>query len=169
MSGRPGERAPRLSPADPFHALAIAAPDAVVTASADGVITCVNAAACALFKRSAETIVGQPLTVLLPERFRQAHSEGLARYLPTRESQDIGGTIELVGLRGDGIEFAIELSLAIWLVARGGRVVWVDGGGSAGSTRIDLTVRYITGSREELLQSLAAKLRWTGSHQCSST
>ncbi len=57
-------------------------------------------------------MVGQPLTRLMPERFRRPHAEGLQRYVSTREAKVIGQTVELVGLRRDGREFPIDLALA---------------------------------------------------------
>ena len=55
-----------------------------------------------------------PLVRLIPERFRAAHDAGLARVADTGETRVIGKTVELAGLRADGSEFPIELSLATW-------------------------------------------------------
>ena len=54
---------------------------------------------------------GQPVTVLMPERYRERCVAGLHRYLRTGEAHVVGGTTELVGLRKDGSEFPIEMSL----------------------------------------------------------
>src|SRR5262249_34697337 len=59
---------------------------------------------------------GQPLTVLIPERFREAHKMGLRRVSLTGESRVIGQTVELAGIRSDGTEFPLELSLASWKI-----------------------------------------------------
>src|SRR5947207_8008689 len=50
----------------------------------------------------------------MPERFREAHRAGLARYVATGEARVIGKTVELAGRRKDGTEFPLELSLASW-------------------------------------------------------
>src|SRR5207237_6633083 len=50
----------------------------------------------------------------MPERFREAHRAGLARYVATGEARVIGKTVELAGRRNDGTEFPLELSLAAW-------------------------------------------------------
>ena len=58
--------------------------------------------------------IGQSLTILIPETFRSAHDEGLARVASGGEQRVIGRTVELVGLRRGDVEFPIELSLAMW-------------------------------------------------------
>jgi PAS domain S-box-containing protein len=110
--------ADRRSLEDRFRALAGATPDAIVTADHVGRITYVNHATEALFGRSAVALLGQPLTVLMPARLRDGHTQGIARYLRTREARVIGKTLEMPALRSDGTEIAIELSIATW-AARG--------------------------------------------------
>ena len=63
--------------------------------------------------------LGQPLTVLMPERYRAAHERGLARIEATGKGQLIGSVVELHGLRKSGEEFPIELSLATWKTVKG--------------------------------------------------
>src|SRR5260221_6154735 len=58
----------------------------------------------------------KPLTLVIPERFRSAHEAGVKRMTTTGESRVIGNTVELMGLRSDGTEFRLELSLASWTV-----------------------------------------------------
>jgi PAS domain S-box-containing protein len=99
---------------DRFRALAGATPDAIITADPRGTITYANHASEALFGRSATELLGQPLTMLMPERFRAAHRDGLARYLATRQGRVLGKTLEMPALRSDGTELAIELSIATW-------------------------------------------------------
>jgi len=99
-----------------FRALAEATPDAIVTADHRGTITYANHATGALFGRPAGELVGQPLTVLMPERLRDAHLRGVARYLATGEPHTIGKTLELPALRSDGTELAIEISITTWTV-----------------------------------------------------
>jgi diguanylate cyclase (GGDEF)-like protein/PAS domain S-box-containing protein len=88
-----------------------AAFDAIVTITPDGVVRWFNRGAERIFGHSAEEIVGQPVTLLLPERYRDLCVAGLHRYLRTGEARVVGGTTELVGLRSDGSEFPIEMSL----------------------------------------------------------
>jgi len=97
-----------------FRALAASANDAIVSADSHGHITYFNPGAERLFGYAATDVTGQPLTLLMPERFRDAHRAGLARYLATGEAHVVGKTVELAGRAKDGREFPLELSLASW-------------------------------------------------------
>ncbi len=94
--------------------------DAIVVADHQQRITLFNPAAERIFGYRAAEILGQPLTVLMPEEFRALHQRGFARYLQTRTSRLVGHTVELRGLRRDGTDFPLELSLSV--VDRGGEV-----------------------------------------------
>jgi diguanylate cyclase (GGDEF)-like protein/PAS domain S-box-containing protein len=85
--------------------------DAIVTITPDGVVRWFNRGAERIFGYRAEEVIGQPVTVLMPERYRELCVAGLHRYLRTGEAHVVGGTTELVGLRKDGSEFPIEISL----------------------------------------------------------
>jgi PAS domain S-box-containing protein len=97
-----------------FRTLAVTANDAIISADSRGVILYFNPGAERIFGRAAPDVTGQPLKVLMPERFWEAHTAGIARYLATGEARVVGRTVELVGRRRDGTEFPIELSLASW-------------------------------------------------------
>src|ERR687889_97532 len=88
-----------------------AAFDAIVTITPDGIIRWFNRGAERIFGYRAEEIIGLPVTLLMPERYRELCVAGLHRYLRTGEAHVVGGTTELVGLRKDGSEFPIEMSL----------------------------------------------------------
>jgi diguanylate cyclase (GGDEF)-like protein/PAS domain S-box-containing protein len=85
--------------------------EAIVTISSDGIVRWFNRGAERIFGYRAEEIIGQPVTLLMPERYRDLCVAGLHRYLRTGEAHVVGGTTELVGLRKDGGEFPIEMSL----------------------------------------------------------
>lgn len=107
------EDALRASEAE-FRAVAETATDAIVSASADGNITYFNSAAREMFGYPAADVVGGPLTLLIPERYRDEHRTGFFRYLRTREPRLIGRSVEVYALRKDGSEIPVELSLASW-------------------------------------------------------
>jgi PAS domain S-box-containing protein len=65
-----------------------------------------------MFGYSVDEAMGQPVTMLMPERFREAHTAGIARFNATGQTSVIGRTVELVGLRKDGAEFPIELTIS---------------------------------------------------------
>jgi two-component system, sensor histidine kinase len=85
--------------------------DAIITITPDAVVRSFNHGAERIFGYRAEEVIGQPVTLLMPERYRDLCAAGLQRYLETGEARVIGGTTELVGLRNDGSEVPIELSL----------------------------------------------------------
>ncbi len=102
-----------------YEAVTQATSDAIVSADADGRIIFWNAAAEGTFGWREEEVLGSDLTVLMPERHRAAHRAGMARFLATGESRVIGTTLAIEGLRRDGSEFPIELSIGTW--EQGGR------------------------------------------------
>ncbi|MEO5988808.1 MAG: PAS domain S-box protein, partial [Candidatus Eisenbacteria bacterium] len=97
-----------------FRALALSANDAILSADQAGNITYLNPAAERMFGIRPEAAIGQSLTLIMPETYRSRHLAGLSRYLATGRGEVLGKTVELAGLRQDGEEFPIELSLASW-------------------------------------------------------
>ncbi|HUP19921.1 MAG TPA: PAS domain S-box protein, partial [Gemmatimonadota bacterium] len=97
-----------------FRALAETATEAILTADADNRIEYCNDSVTRVFGWQVEELLGQPLTVLMPERLREPHLAAFRRFVETRESKIIGRLVELTGLRKDGSEFPVELSLAYW-------------------------------------------------------
>ncbi|UXI66821.1 CHASE domain-containing protein [Tahibacter amnicola] len=97
-----------------FQAVADTANDAIVTAGADGRIRYINPAAERCFGWPAADLQGRELTVLMPARDHEAHLHGMARYLATGKPVVIGRTIERHGIRRNGEEFPIEISIASW-------------------------------------------------------
>lgn len=97
-----------------FRSVAETAKDAIVSADRHGCVTYFNGEAERMFGYKSAEIAGQPLTILMPERYRDAHLRGLVRFLSTGKSHVMGRVLELTGLRKDGGEFPIDLSLASW-------------------------------------------------------
>ncbi len=103
-----------------YRAVAYTASDAIVTADSSENIVSWNRGAELMFGYTAEEIVGQPVTVLMPARYRAQHQAGVRLLLAGGAPQIIGkGAIELEGLRKDGTEFPLEISLAQWESAGG--------------------------------------------------
>ena len=75
-----------------------------------------NRGAERIFGYTEAEVVGKPLSMLMPERFRPMHDAGIKRVVDggVAASKLIGETVEVVGLRKDGREFPLELSLATW-------------------------------------------------------
>jgi PAS domain S-box-containing protein len=99
---------------DRFRSVVDSASDAILIADRRGIILTWNRGAEAIFGYTAGETVGQPLTMIMPERYRDLHRKGLARHLASGESRIIGRTVELEGLRKDGAEFPIAVSLSTW-------------------------------------------------------
>jgi PAS domain S-box-containing protein len=108
-----GEEALRAAE-ERFRAVTASTRDAIVSADGNGRIIFWNAGAEAIFGHASGEIVGRPLTDLMPERYRDAHRAGIARFLATGEGRLTGSTVEVEGLRADGSEFPVELSLGSW-------------------------------------------------------
>jgi len=99
-----------------YQAVTQSANDAIVTADSRGNIVGWNRQAEAAFGYTEAEIISQPLTRLIPERHRESHVRGIDRVLAGGESRVSGKAFETEGLRRDGTEFPIELSLAKWEV-----------------------------------------------------
>jgi len=86
--------------------------DAVISIDRDGAITGWNSQAEKIFCWTRDEALGRPIDeTIMPERYRAGHKRGLARYLTTREARVLNKRIELTGLRRDGGEFPLELSI----------------------------------------------------------
>jgi light-regulated signal transduction histidine kinase (bacteriophytochrome) len=59
-------------------------------------------------------VLGRPLTLLMPERYRELHRKGVERFSATGKAHVVGRTVELDGLKKDGSEFPLELSISTW-------------------------------------------------------
>jgi PAS domain S-box-containing protein len=88
--------------------------DAIVTSDNTGNIVGWNNGAEVIFGYPELEAMGQPLILLIPERYREGHLTGMHRFNSGGESHVIGKTVELNGLRKDGSEFPLELTLAKW-------------------------------------------------------
>ena len=97
-----------------FQAVFQTATDAIVLANHTGRIMAWNRAAELMFGYTAEEVFGQPLTIIMPPRYREAHIQGLERVNKKGETKVIGKTVPLHGMRKNGQEFPIELSLNSW-------------------------------------------------------
>jgi PAS domain S-box-containing protein len=97
-----------------FQSVTEAAHDAIVSADSSGRLLTWNRGAERIFGWTADEVIGQPLAVLIPERFRQLHEDGIARVRRTGKSKLAGSVVELAALRRDGSEFPIELSIGSW-------------------------------------------------------
>jgi PAS domain S-box-containing protein len=89
-----------------------AVPDAMVLVNRDGRIVLINSEAEQLFGYTREQLLGQPIELLVPVRFRDAHPAHRASYQRTPAARPMGAGLNLDALRRDGTEFAAEISLS---------------------------------------------------------
>ena len=94
--------------------------DAIITSDSSGDIIFWNQAAVDIFGYSHDEIIGKSVIAITPQRFHEAHQKGMRRVTTTGESNIIGSTVEISGLRKDGTEIPIELTLAKWKIKDGG-------------------------------------------------
>jgi PAS domain S-box-containing protein len=97
---------------DEFRALLEAAPDAMVIGDANGRISLVNAQTEKLFGFNRDELLGQPVEMLIPERYRGGHVHHRRGYTDSPRLRPMGVGRELYGLRKDGSEFPVEISLS---------------------------------------------------------
>jgi PAS domain S-box-containing protein len=89
-----------------------AMPDAVVVSDRDGRLQYVNRMTCELFGYEEASLVGRPVDVLLPMRYRLLHGAHRDAYAAAPRARPMGVGLDLLGLKKDGTEFPVDISLA---------------------------------------------------------
>ncbi|MCC7076333.1 MAG: PAS domain S-box protein [Acidimicrobiia bacterium] len=87
-------------------------PDAIVVVDAQGRIARVNSVAASMFGYTAAELEGQPVEVLVPERFRAMHTVDSVDYLSRPRRRPMGAGLQLFAVRKDGSEFPVDISLS---------------------------------------------------------
>ncbi|MGD9618462.1 MAG: diguanylate cyclase [Mycolicibacterium sp.] len=95
-----------------FHDLLEAAPDAMVIVGSDGRIALANAQTDLLFGYPREVLVGSTVELLIPPRLRDRHINQRRDFQNDPELRPMGRDLNLFGLRRDGTEFPIDISLS---------------------------------------------------------
>ncbi|MFZ1747291.1 MAG: PAS domain S-box protein [Nitrospirales bacterium] len=97
-----------------LHSVVQSTDEGIISLNSEGKVMLWNTGAEALFGFSMEEMKGQTLECIIPERFRQAHQQGILRASRAGKKTVVGEMFELMGLRRDGSEFPLELSLGYW-------------------------------------------------------
>jgi PAS domain S-box-containing protein len=95
-----------------FRGLLESAPDPMVIVDPDGVIRLINARTESVFGYTRDELLGQPVELIVPERFRENHILQRRRYSQCPVQRAMGENLELRGRRKDGSEFPVEISLS---------------------------------------------------------
>jgi PAS domain S-box-containing protein len=95
-----------------FRGLLESAPDAVVVVDQKGLIQLVNSQTENLFGYDRVQLIGEPVETIVPKRFRKRHAKHRQGYYGEHPTRPMGIGLDLYGLRKNGTEFPVEISLS---------------------------------------------------------
>ena len=97
-----------------YRSVVHAANAAIITADRHGIVRSWNPGAERMFGWLQDETIGKPVTLIIPLRFREAHLAGLLRISNGAASKLVGTNTLLDGMRKDGSEFKLEMTLGSW-------------------------------------------------------
>lgn len=105
------EKVDNIEPELMFRSLFDFAPDAVIIVDSNGQIIRANAQAEKIFGYAKKELLGSPVDILIPLRFRKSHNEHMKSYIKNPRVRLMGEELELYGLRKDKTEFPVDIAL----------------------------------------------------------
>ncbi|MBL29359.1 MAG: hypothetical protein CMM50_17650 [Rhodospirillaceae bacterium] len=97
---------------DELRSLLEAAPDPTAVVDVDGRINRANSELLRLFGYQSDEVLGRPVEILMPERFREKHKDNVKRFFATPKTRSMGEGLALFGRAKDGREFPIDVKLS---------------------------------------------------------
>ncbi len=95
-----------------FEKLFASSPDGILVVDNEGRILEANPQIESLFGYACSELLGSPVEILIPERFRQAHTSHRSAYSNQANMRSMGTGLELYGKRKDGSEFPVDIMLS---------------------------------------------------------
>lgn len=95
-----------------FRGLLESAPDAIVVVNPEGEIVIINSQTEKMFKYDRSQLIDKPVEILIPKRFLKHHPKHRSSYFETPHVRPMGAGLNLHGVRSDGTEFPVEISLS---------------------------------------------------------
>lgn len=94
-----------------FRAIVDATPNALIIVNTSRIIVLVNQRTEQMFGYARRELIGKPVDILLPERFRPNHHVHMKNYFASLHARPMDAGRELFGLRKDGTELPLEIAL----------------------------------------------------------
>jgi PAS domain S-box-containing protein len=106
-----------------YHAVFEHSPDAMIVVDDEGIIILLNSQTEVLFGYKREELISYPIEKLVPQKYRSSHVRHIIKYENDPHSRPMGSGSELYGLRKDGTEFSVEISLSPLKLEQGNLVL----------------------------------------------
>jgi PAS domain S-box-containing protein len=133
-----------------FRGLLESAPDGIISVDQEGRIVLLNTQAERMFGYGRDELLGQPIEILIPERYHVRHVQDRTRYHSSPSTRPMGAGLDLLARRKDGSELPVEISLS----------PLAQGGPAEDGTLVTSVIRDITPrqrAEEERVQLLASE------------
>ena len=106
-----------------FQLMVEASPNALLLANSEGKIVYLNYFAEKLFKYKKQELIGQDLSIMIPDRFKKRHPDLFKSYFQNPLNREMGAKHELYGMKKGGDEFPVEIGLSSIATVEGNLVL----------------------------------------------